>query len=61
MQFPPQLCSAQVESTGMVWPDNVPLYDVASQMNFFLKPSIEFPAMNELVKAVDENDEQQVW
>ena len=50
----------QIESTGMVWPDNAPLYDVASQMTLALKPSTQFPAMDELARAVNENDTEKV-
>ena len=50
----------QVENSGMVWPDNMPLYDVAKQMDFILEPNSDFHAVNEVAKAVEENDQQQV-
>ena len=50
----------QYEETALLWPDNVPLYSPASQMDFFLKPRTEFIGMAELVEAVQADDREKV-
>lgn len=52
--------SCKIEGTGLVWPDNRPAYDIATQMEFYTDPNVQFTAMDELAKAVEENDVQQV-
>lgn len=55
-----QAFDEEIEGTGLVWPDNRPAYDIATQMEFYTDPNVQFTAMDELAKAVEENDVQQL-